>query len=280
MAINIDEVDINKLIDLAIEEDIGSGDVTSEAIFFGDEISEANIIAKDSGIFCGGKVIKKVYEKIDPEMEVTILKNDGEEISKGEIAVYLKGHTKSMLLGERISLNFSQRLSGIATKTNRIVKLLHDSEITVLDTRKTLPGFRMLDKYAVKMGGGENHRIGLYDMVMIKDNHIKAAGSITEAMHRVRKLSGTKYKIEVETTTLDEVNEAIINGADIIMLDNMDKETMNKASMIIGDKAKIEISGNVTEENVHTIKDLKVNFVSLGALTHSVKAFDLSMKFL
>jgi len=184
-----------------------------------------------------------------------------------------------VLSGERTVLNFLQRMSGIATRTSRLVKILEGTGIRVLDTRKTLPGFRLLDKYAVRAGGGTNHRMGLYDMVMIKDNHIKAAGGITPAVKIIRAVHGDTYRVEVEASTADEANEAANAGADIIMLDNMTRPEMEKAVAVIAGRAEIEVSGNMDEDRLATLRGLGVQYVSIGALTHSVMAFDLSMKF-
>ena len=267
------------LIRLAVAEDISTGDVTSEAIFSGEEKSSAYIMAKQDGIVCGGDLVKWVYAELDPSVTVEQIVPDGVAIDKGKTVITIDGPTKSILEGERIALNFFQRMSGIATKTHSIVKLTEGTSISILDTRKTLPGFRLLDKYAVKCGGGKNHRIGLYDMVLIKDNHIKAAGSITNAVEKVRAEWNDRFRIEVETTNLDEVSEAVRERADIIMLDNMDVETMRKATEIIAAKAKIEISGNMDAEKISGVRSLKIDFISIGALTHSVDAFDWSMKF-
>jgi nicotinate-nucleotide pyrophosphorylase (carboxylating) len=270
---------IMPIIQLALNEDIGSGDVTSDAIFKGSEVSEAVIFAKEEGIFCGGKIIQFIYEVIDPTIEVSPEVKDGTQLKPGDIVASISGSTKNILIGERTVLNFIQRLCGIATRTRNIRSLVEGTNITILDTRKTAPGLRLLDKYAVKTGGGFNHRMGLFDMVLIKDNHIKAAGGICEAVKRVKGAYGNKYQIEVEATTLDEVREALDAGADIIMLDNIDRETMQEACELIHGKAKIEISGNMDEEKIGNIIDLRVDYISIGALTHSVKAFDLSMRF-
>jgi nicotinate-nucleotide pyrophosphorylase (carboxylating) len=275
----IEKDKILPLIRSALEEDISTGDVTSSAIFTGDEISEAYIMAKQNGIVCGTEIVRWVFECIDPRIETTIMLSDGSKVSSGDTAVSFHGPTKSLLEGERTALNFFQRMSGISTKTFATIELLKGSKIKILDTRKTLPGFRMLDKYSVKTGGGTNHRIGLFDMVLIKDNHIKAAGSINNAVQKIRNTWGNKYKIEVETTTLDEVQEALSMNTDIIMLDNMNSETMLQATSIINGKAEIEISGNITAERIADIKKIPANYISIGALTHSVDAFDWSMKF-
>ncbi len=268
------------IIELALREDIGGGDVTSSAVFHDDETSEARIVAKENGVFCGGEMVNLIYRHLDPRIAVDVFVTDGARVARGTTAVECRGSTLALLAGERTVLNFIQRMSGIATRTRTIVDLLEESGIRILDTRKTAPGMRLLDKYAVAAGGGLNHRMGLYDMIMIKDNHIKAAGSISRAVERARGLHGTNYRIEVETTTLDEVREALEAGADIIMLDNMDVPAMEEAVGIIGRRSETEISGNLDEERIAEIKHLKVDYISIGALTHSVRAFDLSMRFL
>ncbi len=272
------ENDIRPVIILALKEDIGDGDITTNAIFNGNGNSQAVIISNDEGTFCGAEIVKTIFNEIDPIVKVSVLKKDGKKVKPGDKIIKITGHTKSLLTGERTCMNFIQRMSGIATKTNRICDKLKGTGITLLDTRKTAPGLRLLDKYAVKCGGGRNHRIGLYDMILIKDNHIKAAGSIKEAIKRVKSVYGQKYEIEVEASTLDQVKETLKCRPDFIMLDNMDKFTMQKAIEMINSKIKIEISGNLDEDRLEEISDLKVDFISMGALTHSVKAFDLSMK--
>ncbi len=269
---------LERLLEIAIKEDIGPGDVTSNAIFPDDHESEAVLISKETGIFCGGEVLDYCYKKLDSSIKTVLPVPDGKKIKPGERIGEIRGNTKKILNGERIVLNFIQRMSGIATMTARFVKIMEGSGTAILDTRKTLPGFRHLDKYAVKTGGGRNHRMGLYDMVMIKDNHIKAAGSISAAVRRIRETYGSRYKVEVETTNLNEVGEAVRAGADIIMLDNMDIPAMKESIGLIQGKAKIEVSGNITGERLVQLKDLKIDYISIGALTHSVTAFDLSMK--
>ncbi|HOO71025.1 MAG TPA: carboxylating nicotinate-nucleotide diphosphorylase [Spirochaetota bacterium] len=279
MTAHIEIDDVEELILLALKEDIGDGDVTSEAIFTPADESAASMIAKEDGVFCGADMVKHVYSFIDPKIRVSALVPEGSAVTKGTAVLELEGPTAGLLSGERTALNFIQRMGGIATKTSRLVTLLEGTGIRILDTRKTLPGFRLLDKYAVRAGGGSNHRMGLYDMVMIKDNHIKAAGSITAAVETVRRKHGSAYRVEVETTTLDEVAEAVRAEADIIMLDNMDRAAMEKAAGAIGGKARIEVSGNMDEARLGSLRGLAVDFVSIGALTHSVQALDLSMKF-
>ncbi len=273
------EIDILLVVDAALKEDIGAGDITSDAIFSGAEISTARVVAKQDGVFCGGGVVKMVYRRLDPEVRVSLVKSDGERIARGETAFMVSGRTAAVLAGERTALNFAQRMSGIATGTDLAVKLVAGTAIRILDTRKTAPGLRLLDKYAVAAGGGTNHRMGLFDMVMIKDNHIRAAGGITGAVRKVRSAHGVRYRVEVEVTTTAEAREAAEAGADIIMLDNMERELMLEAIAIIGGRAKIEVSGNMDEGRIREVADLAVDFISIGALTHSVRAFDLSMRF-
>lgn len=268
------------LISLAVKEDLGSGDVTSEAIFTENDVSAAAVLAKDEGVFCGSDMAVYVYRFIDPRVSVTPHVQDGMNVTSSTRVLSLDGPTRSLLAGERIMLNFLQRLSGIATRTAYCVSLLRESGIQLLDTRKTLPGFRALDKYAVACGGGTNHRYGLYDMVMIKDNHIRAAGSIVEAVRIVREKYGERYPVEVETTDMDEIQEALRAGADIIMLDNMDRHAIVKASEAIRGRAKIEVSGNMDPGRIRELADCGIDYISAGMLTHSVTAFDLSMKFI
>ncbi|MFW6366241.1 MAG: carboxylating nicotinate-nucleotide diphosphorylase [Spirochaetota bacterium] len=271
--------DIQPLIKLAIEEDIKNGDITSMAVFGDGSVSRSVIVSKDEGIFCGSFIAEYVYAMINTQVRVSILVPEGSSVPIGARVLSIEGPTRSILEGERIVLNFLQRMCGIATRTSRAASLVGNGTIQILDTRKTLPGFRLLDKYAVAAGGGTNHRMGLYDMVMIKDNHIKAAGSITNAVQAVRSQWNDTYRIEVETTTIDEVREALAAGADIIMLDNMDRDRIEASLAEINGRALVELSGNMDEERIRSVSDLPVDFISIGALTHSVSAFDLSMKF-
>ena len=273
------EHEIMHIIDAALREDIGDGDLTSEAIFSGGGLSTARVVAKEDGVFCGGEVVRMVYRRLNPEVRVVARKSDGEAIASGETALMLSGPTEALLTGERTALNFAQRMSGIATATRSAVALLAGTQIRILDTRKTAPGLRLLDKYSVAAGGGTNHRMGLFDMAMIKDNHIRAAGGITEAVRRVRAMHGTRFEVEVEVTNAAGAREAAEAGADIIMLDNMDRDRMSEAIEIVAGRAKIEVSGNMDEMRIKGIADLAIDFISIGALTHSVRAFDLSMRF-
>jgi nicotinate-nucleotide pyrophosphorylase (carboxylating) len=271
--------DVEELIRLAVREDIGSGDLTSRAIFGESDVSEAAIISRERGILCGTDLVGHVYGYIDQSVEVTCLMHDGDEIGPGDRVVLLKGPTIGLLSGERTVLNFLQRMSGVASRTASAVSLLDGTAISLLDTRKTVPGFRMLDKYAVKTGGGMNHRMGLYDMVMIKDNHIRAAGGVGRAIRMVRERYGTRYRIEAEASTLEEAREAAAEGADIIMLDNMDRSLVKAAIEVIAKKAKIEVSGNLDEEKIRGMIDLDIDYLSMGSITHSAAAFDFSIEF-
>lgn len=271
--------DVEKLIHLAIVEDIGAGDITSIAIFSDNDVSRGVIVSRQDGIICGCDMVRYVYEILDPRVRIVSNMNDGERIGPGSEVLNIQGPTISVLSGERIALNFIQRMTGIATKTSRVVSLLEGTGISLLDTRKTLPGYRLLDKYAVKTGGGTNHRMGLYDMIMVKDNHIKAAGGIMNAVKMVRGRYGARYKVEVEADSLDQVRDAVLSEADIIMLDNMEPDVMKEAVKIINRKAKVEVSGNMDESRIMKIRGLAIDYISMGSLTHSVSAFDLSMEF-
>lgn len=279
MSQEIELNDVASLIRMALDEDIDGGDITAEAIFSGQELSSATIVSKGSGTLCGTGIVTFVYKILDSRVKVTALVEDGITIEPDQAVMEIDGPTGSLLSGERTALNFIQRMSGIATKTAEICALLEGTGIALLDTRKTMPGMRTLDKFAVKTGGGRNHRMGLYDMVMIKDNHIKAAGGIRRAVMMVREKYGNRHIVEVEAATLDEVKEAAECGADIIMLDNMTDSTMEDAVKLIRKRARIEVSGTVDEARIMKIRNLSVDYVSMGALTHSVKAFDFSMSF-
>ncbi|GET20949.1 carboxylating nicotinate-nucleotide diphosphorylase [Prolixibacter denitrificans] len=273
--LNFDVIDPS--IDYALNEDIGDGDITTNAVIPGEMQTTATMTAKADGVVAGLPVAERVFRKLNPDIEWTTYIEDGSFVKKGDVLVQVKGSFRALLTGERLALNFLQRMSGIASETSRYVKAVEEYKTEILDTRKTVPGLRLLDKYAVKMGGGTNHRIGLYDMVMIKDNHIKVAGGITEAVEAIRPTISDNIKIEVETTNLEEVKEAIAAGADIIMLDNMDNETMKRAVELVNGRAKVEASGNMTLERLKGVAATGVDFISIGALTHSVTALDISM---
>ena len=271
---------IKKLIDLGIEEDINTGDVTTDSIIPATMNAVATMTAKQEGVISGLEIVKMVYDYFQKDVVFTAYFNDGDSVKKGDVILKIEATYPTLLRGERLSLNIFQRMCGIATETARYVKELVGTNTELLDTRKTAPGLRVLDKMAVKHGGGTNHRMGLYDMAMIKDNHIKMAGGITKAVEQVRANITPDIKIEVETTNLDEVREAIAANADIIMLDNMDNATMTEAVAIIkaADKGiKTEASGNMNIPRLKEVAATGVDFISVGALTHTVKAMDISM---
>ena len=271
---------IDQLIDLAIEEDIATGDVTTNSIIPAHSRAVAEMKMKADGVISGLTIAKRVYERFEKDFIWEPLVKDGDPVKKGEIILRIEASYRCLLLGERLSLNILQRMSGIATETAKYVKELAGTHTQLLDTRKTAPGLRVLDKMAVKDGGATNHRMGLYDMAMIKDNHIKVAGGITHAVKAVRANIPANMKIEVETTNLDEVREALAVKADIIMLDNMSTEEMQEAIRIIDGRAETECSGNVTKENIGRLTALGVDYISSGALTHSAPILDISLKHL
>ena len=269
---------IDKIILNALNEDINYGDVTTENIILKQDKREAYFLAKQDGIIAGLDIAERVFKTIDKNIEFNATKKDGEKVQKGSIFATIKGDIRSLLLAERIALNFLQRMSGIATMTNSFVQAVEGTGAYIVDTRKTVPGLRILDKYAVKLGGGRNHRINLSDAVMIKDNHIEAAGGIEEAVGAVRNNIGHTLKIEVETESLEQVKEALECGVDIIMLDNMDIKQCEEAIKLINKKAIVEASGNVDFDKARELAKIGVDVISIGALTHSVKAMDISMK--
>ena len=275
---NLPQFYIDDIIKRALEEDINYIDVTTDYLIDDSETSNAVFVAKDSGVLAGIDIAAKVFQLIDSNIKVKILIHDGGQVKNGDIIAKISGHTKALLKGERTALNLLQHLSGIATATNKCVKLIEGTKATITDTRKTLPGLRALQKYAVVVGGGKNHRFNLSDGAMLKDNHIDAYGGITGAVEALRGKIGHMVKIEVETRTLEELQEALAVKADVIMLDNMDPAMMKKAVEITAGRAKLEASGNVTEANIRAIAETGVDIISLGALTHSVKCFDISMK--
>lgn len=268
---------IDQLIDLAIEEDIATGDVTTNSIIPAHSRAVAEMKMKADGVISGLEIARRVYERFDKDFIWEAKVKDGDPVKKGDIILRIEASYRCLLLGERLSLNILQRMSGIATETAKYVKELAGSHTRLLDTRKTAPGLRVLDKMAVKDGGATNHRMGLYDMAMIKDNHIKVAGGITNAVRAVRANIPDHIKIEVETTNLDEVREALSAKADIIMLDNMGNADMSEAVKIINGQAKTEASGNMSIPRLKEVAATGVDFISVGALTHSVTALDISM---
>ncbi len=268
--------EIELIINHAFQEDIGSGDVTTNNIVPENTLATASMTAKADGIIAGINIAEMVFRKLDENLEWNPKVKDGDRVVKGEVILETKGTFRALLTGERLALNLIQRMSGIATETAKYVAEAKGTKVKILDTRKTVPGLRTFDKYAVKMGGGTNHRIGLYDMVMIKDNHIKIAGSITAAVEQIRKAVSSEIKVEVETTNIIEVKEAVKAGADIIMLDNMSNELMTEAVHYINGKALVEASGNMNLERISGVAKTGVDFISIGALTHSVTALDIS----
>ncbi|WP_428043158.1 carboxylating nicotinate-nucleotide diphosphorylase [Candidatus Avelusimicrobium fimicolum] len=269
---------LDKIIELALLEDLSLGDITSDTIFTPENRAKAAIRAKEDLVLCGMDVAKTVFHAVDPDVIFTPLKKDGDNVKKGEVVLELTGSTLSILKAERTALNFMQRMSGIATASREYAAIGKRYGVMIVDTRKTQPGLRRLDKYAVRTGGARNHRISLADSVMIKDNHIAAAGSITAAVKKIKDVIGHTPKVEVETTTLDEVKEALTAGADIIMLDNMTPEQIAVCKKEIAGRAIIEVSGGVNKTNLEAYCAVRPDVISMGALTHSVPAKDLSLK--
>lgn len=271
---------MDELIKQAVMEDINYVDVSSDYLFDSEQRGRVSLLAKDDGILCGLFVFLRVFELLDSSFSAVYFKKDGEAVKKGDIIAELSGKTVMLLKGERTALNLIQHLSGIATATALAVEKTHGTNAQVTDTRKTLPGLRALQKYAVTCGGGKNHRFNLSDGAMLKDNHIDAAGGITNAVEILRGKLGHMVKIEVETRDLSEVQEALEAGVEIIMLDNMTNEMMAQAVEMTKGKALLEASGGITLENLRAVAQTGVDIISLGMLTHSVKAFDISMKFI
>lgn len=262
----------------ALEEDIGSGDVTTLWIVPPEVWLRGRFLVKEAGVVAGLAVAGLVFELLDPEVRFRPLVEDGTAVRSGHVVAEVEGPGRAVLSGERTALNFLQRMSGIATLTRRYVEAVAGTGAVILDTRKTAPGLRFLDKWAVRLGGGQNHRMGLHDMVLIKDNHIAAAGGITEAVRRVQREQGRGLEVEVEVKSLAELEEALALGVDRIMLDNMDLATMRQAVEIAAGRMELEASGGVTLETVAAIAATGVNYISVGALTHSVKALDISLE--
>ena len=271
-------INADRYIRMALEEDITSGDISTNCVMPVYQKGQADLICKQDGIIAGLGVFKRVFSMLDKSVSFDMHVNEGDSVKNGELMAVVTGDIRALLSGERTALNFLQRMSGIATYTNSIVKLLEGSKTTLLDTRKTTPNMRIFEKYAVKTGGGSNHRYNLSDGVMLKDNHIGAAGSITKAIQMAKASVSFVHKIEVEVENLDMVREAVEAGADIIMLDNMTPDEMKEAVKIIDGRALTECSGNVTKENIKNIIDTGVDFVSSGALTHSAPILDISLK--
>jgi nicotinate-nucleotide pyrophosphorylase (carboxylating) len=273
---------IEDLLDLAFAEDIGDGDHTTLCCIPESQKGKAQLLVKEEGVLAGVEIAKRVFAKFDPELQVEVLIEDGAHVKPGDIAFYVSGKERSLLQTERIVLNIMQRMSGIATQTNKYAKEIADLHTKVIDTRKTTPGLRILEKMAVKIGGGGNHRIGLFDMILLKDNHIDFAGGIENAVtnaKRYLKENGKNLKIEVEVRNLDELDQVLkIGGVDRIMLDNFDTETTRKAVKIINGRCETESSGGITFKTLRSYAECGVDFISVGALTHSVKGLDMSLK--
>jgi nicotinate-nucleotide pyrophosphorylase (carboxylating) len=267
-----------RLINLALEEDVATGDITTDNLIPAETRKKAYMVAKASGVIAGLPIAEIVFRKLDPALQWEPEAEEGKSVKEGDIIVRFEASYRALLTGERTALNFLQRMSGIATMSARYAQAITGYKTVILDTRKTLPGFRLLDKYAVKTGGATNHRIGLFDLVMIKDNHIEVAGGITTAISQIRSKVPAGIRVEVETTTIGQVQEAVDAGADIIMLDNMDNETMGRAVKLINGRAKIEASGNMTIGRLKEVAATGVDYISIGALTHSVQALDISQR--
>lgn len=268
------------LIETALKEDMPQGDITSENIIPADSESEAIILAKEKGVLAGIDVAERVFHKIDPSIVFKKNLNDGQKFRKGQTLATIQGSSISLLKGERTALNFLQRMSGIATTTQKFVGALQGTKTKILDTRKTTPGLRSLEKYAVKMGGGMNHRFNLSEMVLIKDNHLRIVGSISQAVKSAKERIKLGVRVEVEATSIEEVQEAVQSGADMIMLDNMPKEAMKEVVKRVKGKVPLEVSGKVSLRRVKEIASLGVDFISAGSLTHSYKSVDISIEFL
>ena len=269
---------VEQLIKTALEEDIGPGDITTMSTIDREATAKGLFRAKRDGVVAGLMVIEKVFALIDPAVRVRRLARDGDAVTKGQVVAEAEGPTRSLLLGERTALNFLQRLSGTATLARQYVEAVKDFPCKIIDTRKTTPGFRTLEKYAVRMGGATNHRFGLYDAALLKDNHIAAAGSSSDAVRQVRSHAPFMAKVEVECTSLDQVKEAIDAGADVIMLDNMNMEQMAEAVRVVAKRAGVEASGGINMDTVREVAATGVDFISVGALTHSAPALDFNMK--
>ncbi|MDR1743973.1 MAG: carboxylating nicotinate-nucleotide diphosphorylase [Dysgonamonadaceae bacterium] len=273
---------IDSLIDLSFAEDIGDGDHTTLSSIPDTAVGKAKLLIKEEGILAGVDAAKAVFLKFDPELQITVFIRDGAQVKPGDVAFTVEGKVRSLLQTERLVLNIMQRMSGIATVTNRYVKLLEGTNAKILDTRKTTPGMRMLEKQAVKIGGGYNHRIGLFDMILLKDNHVDFAGGIAKAIRAAQdylKQKGKNLKIEIEVRNLNELSEALaVGGVDRIMLDNFTPEQTRKAVEIVNKKVELESSGGITIDTIRKYAETGVDYISVGALTHSVKSLDMSLK--
>lgn len=269
---------IDEILKMALNEDINTEDISTNAIYRRGERARAKLIAKEDGVLSGEYIFRRCYELLDDNLNVDFNLVDGSEFGNGEVLCTIEGDVRSILTGERTALNFLQRMCGVATKTRRMVQLLEGTNIDLLDTRKTTPNMRILEKYSVLVGGGRNHRFNLSDVIMLKDNHISAAGGVQKAIERAKKYAPYMRKIVVEVENLTMVEEALEAGVDIIMLDNMDLENIRRAIEIIDKRSLIECSGNLTLDNIKGLKDLEIDYISSGALTHSSGIIDMSLK--
>ncbi len=271
--------DLDRVIDAALTEDIGTGDITTLTTIPADRRAHGRYIAKEDGVLCGVEIAEAVYRRIDPTITVTYHRHDGDRVVKGDVIAEVEGNAVALLTGERVGLNLMQRLSGVATRTAQAVAMVEGTSASICDTRKTTPGLRVLEKYAVRVGGGSNHRFNLADGVLIKDNHIVAAGSITAAVKAAKRGAPHTMKVEVEVETMEQLREALDAGADIIMLDNMTNDMMREAVAIVDGRALTEASGNMGDRDLRAVAECGVDLISIGALTHSVRALDISLKF-
>ncbi|MBC7764947.1 MAG: carboxylating nicotinate-nucleotide diphosphorylase [Hyphomonadaceae bacterium] len=270
---------LDKIIQNSLEEDIGWGDLTTESTIPKDKQAQAKLIAKQEGVLCGIAVFARVMQTVDASTQVILLKQEGQHVNCGDVLATLSGRAAAILMAERVALNLLQRMSGIATQTAQLVAMVSGTKAAITDTRKTTPGLRMLEKYAVRMGGGRNHRFNLSDGVLIKDNHIRAAGGITQAVLAAKAYVPHLIKIEVETENLAQVQEALDALADVIMLDNMDIPMMAQAVALINGRALVEASGNMGEKDLRAVAQTGVDIISIGAITHTIKAMDISLRF-
>jgi len=278
----LQETQVEEIIDSALAEDLGQGDVTTEALIPADQEGIAHLVAKGAGILAGLGLTTKVFQKVDAELKVEELVSDGTKVNSGDRVAVVRGKVSSILRAERVALNFLQHLSGIATETARYVDAVSGTKALIMDTRKTIPGLRMLEKYAVRVGGGKNHRLNLGDSILIKDNHLVALRSrgvgLGEAVRKARKQAPERLKVEVEVESIDQAEEALFAGAEVIMLDNMSLEEMQQVVELAQGRAMLEASGGITLENVRAVAETGVDLISIGALTHSVKALDISLE--
>ncbi|MFZ5825934.1 MAG: carboxylating nicotinate-nucleotide diphosphorylase [Bacillota bacterium] len=274
----LNPIAVDELVRRALLEDIGPGDITTEATVPADKTCTAVIIAKETGVLCGQQVAEATFRAVDPRLTYEVLVPEGSEITTGQGVARISGSARSVLMAERVALNFLQRMSGIATTTRRLSDSIKYYHARLVETRKTTPGLRMVEKYAVRVGGGLNHRYGLHDAILIKDNHIAVAGGVREAVVAARKVASHTSRVEVEVESLEQVQDALDAGADIILLDNMDPEMMKKAVELVGGKAILEASGGITATTLVDVAKSGVDIISMGALTHSVKALDLSLE--